>query len=146
MRLTAWALLALALTPVSAQQIYRFVAEDGTVTYSDVPAPNAESVTVDFIPAPPTSSAVRLGRRPDDGTDDDGSDASGDDSDDEGSGMTPAERAEQQCELARERVATYQRATRLYRTLPDGEREFLTDDEIAATRTQAQQELDQWCN
>lgn len=146
-RSMAFLMLAWLLTaPVSAQQIYRHVAEDGTVSYSDQPAPDAERIRVDYIQAPPASSAVRMAnsRAADDDGDSD-SDAGADPEQAE-SARSPSERAEEQCRLAQERLSAYSRATRLYRTMPDGSREFLNDDQIDAARTEAEAELDRWCN
>jgi len=50
------------------------------------------------------------------------------------------------CEKARTRLLTYNTARRLYRPLEDGEREYLTDEELDSERMAAQQLVDEWCD
>ena len=50
------------------------------------------------------------------------------------------------CEKARERLETYSTARRLYRPMADGERDYLSSEEIDAARASAQQEVDDWCD
>ncbi len=54
------------------------------------------------------------------------------------------ERAEN-CELAKDRLNRYLNARRLYKPLPNGERQYLTDDELDAERAAAQRSVDEWC-
>jgi hypothetical protein len=49
------------------------------------------------------------------------------------------------CELANARLTKYRQARRLYRDLGDGEREYLTDDELDAERAGAASEVSDWC-
>jgi hypothetical protein len=55
-----------------------------------------------------------------------------------------AERASN-CEMSRERVAKYSNAMRLYRPGPNGERVYLTNEELDAERADANRAVDQWC-
>ena len=56
-----------------------------------------------------------------------------------------AERASN-CKLSRERVAKYSTAMRLYRPGPNGERVYLTNEELDAERADANRAVDQWCS
>lgn len=49
------------------------------------------------------------------------------------------------CKSSRERVAKYRTALRLYRPGPNGERVYLTSEELDAERADAQRATDQWC-
>ena len=49
------------------------------------------------------------------------------------------------CEKAKARVKTYSEARRLYRPLENGEREYLTDDQLDAERAKAQQFVNETC-
>lgn len=49
------------------------------------------------------------------------------------------------CEKAKARVETYTNARRLYKPLENGEREYLTDDELDAERAKAQREVKELC-
>jgi hypothetical protein len=55
-----------------------------------------------------------------------------------------AERASN-CKMSRERVAKYSNAMRLYRPGPNGERVYLTNEELDAERADANRAVDQWC-
>lgn len=52
---------------------------------------------------------------------------------------------EQGCAKARERLAKYDSAHRLYKPGPDGARNYLTDEEIDAARLEARRTVDEWC-
>lgn len=56
-----------------------------------------------------------------------------------------AERASN-CKLSRERVAKYSTAMRLYRPGPNGERVYLTSEELDAERADANRAVDEWCS
>jgi hypothetical protein len=49
------------------------------------------------------------------------------------------------CEVANQRLTKYSEAHRLYREASDGEREYLTDDELDSARTKAARSVDEWC-
>jgi hypothetical protein len=49
------------------------------------------------------------------------------------------------CDLANARLTKYRQARRLYRDLGDGEREYLTDDELDTERSNAASEVSDWC-
>jgi hypothetical protein len=127
---------------VFAAEVYRQVNPDGTVTYSDRPASDsAETITI-VTRAPvnlPPSAAER----------------SADDA--QPTPEMPAEPPERSpedvaaeraanCAAARERNDRYQMSRRLYRPLPDGEREYLSDEELDAARAGAAADVEQWCN
>jgi len=50
------------------------------------------------------------------------------------------------CEKAKERVAKYSNARRLYKPGPDGERIYLSDEEIDAERAEANRAVKEWCD
>lgn len=62
-----------------------------------------------------------------------------------------AERAEKDelqaknCTLAKERLTKYSQARRLYRESDDGERSYLSEQEIDTERANAVRAIDQWC-
>lgn len=49
------------------------------------------------------------------------------------------------CEKAREQLETYDTSPRLYRPLPNGDREYLSDDELDAERANARRQVREWC-
>jgi hypothetical protein len=61
---------------------------------------------------------------------------------------TPAEVAaekERNCAAARERADRYKVSQRLFRTLPNGEREYLSDAELDEARAKADADVANWC-
>jgi hypothetical protein len=52
---------------------------------------------------------------------------------------------EQGCATARERLAKAESAHRLYRPGPDGQRIYLSDEEIDAARLEARRTVEEWC-
>lgn len=53
---------------------------------------------------------------------------------------------EANCQQARERLAKYETAHRLYKPGPDGERQYLTDEQTDAARAEARRTVDEWCS
>lgn len=58
--------------------------------------------------------------------------------------MSATDKAEQ-CKKARERYDTYMTSQRLYESLPNGERRYLTDAELDAARASAKASMDVLC-
>jgi hypothetical protein len=52
---------------------------------------------------------------------------------------------ERNCVAARERADRYSTSQRLYRTLPNGEREYLSDAELSEARAKADADVVNWC-
>ena len=147
MRIAACALL-LGLTTLTTgsfgAEVYRSKAADGTVSYSDRPqGDNPEFV---FIATPrPTIAAPQRGQATAPG-------AQAAQPAIQGEAAPPptaaqiAEMRAKNCTIARERLLTYTQSHRLYRPLENGEREYLSDDEIDAARAKAAADVEEWCN
>ena len=130
-----WFLIALLAAGTAAAQttaMYRTVGADGTVTFSDVPL-NDSSERINVI--------VRSGTQ-----------AAAHDTATEPSAATPgatedarAGETATNCARAREYQQGLQNSDRLYRVLANGGREFLTDEEVAAARENAANEVSRWC-
>ncbi len=52
----------------------------------------------------------------------------------------------EQCKAAQDRYQQYVNSRRLYRDLPGGKREYLTDKELSDARARAKQSVDDYCN
>ncbi len=141
MRFLSIMLLAMLLaTPTLANEVYRTVDDRGVVVFSDRPLSSASvRVTVETeSPAAGASQSV----------------ASADPQRDENAARErglQAARAEQAeiraeaCRQARAAVETYETSPRLYESLPDGGRRYLSDEEMAAARQQARQAVADYC-
>ena len=140
-------LLLLSAGSAWSAQVYRVVDADGNVTYSDRPdAWNAETIFINTsIATPAVASAATADNAPaEEGTIDEEGEI------DENVYAEPtaeeiaAERMER-CGIARERQERYNIAHRVYRETEDGEREYLNDTELDATRAQAAADVEEWC-
>jgi hypothetical protein len=129
-------------------EVYRSVDADGTVSYSDRPVgENSETVTITTqrpATAPPrgiASAATDTQATAADPTDELISE--------EQREPTPEERAaerERNCGIARGRLERYINSRRLYRTAADGERAYLSDEEIDEARARAAADVEEWCD
>lgn len=131
---------ALLAAPVAANEVYRTVDERGQVVYSDRPL-SAASERVVVEPRPSDANATAPEPPPASPRRQQQADA----------GTVAAARAEQQelmaeaCRQARAAVEAYERSPRLYETLPDGGRRYLSEEELVAARAQARQAVIDFC-
>src|SRR5690606_17824720 len=133
--------LALVATGSIAAEVYRSMAADGTVIYSDRPfGRDSESIIVATTDPRPMTPAPMAAARPESGTTM---------TEQQPREPTAAERAEDRaknCVTARDRVERYNISHRLYRTLPNGEREYLNDAEIDDAKARAAADVENWCD
>ena len=141
----AWSILLVLPLSAFADEVYRSIDENGQVVYSDRPdtLSVAELVVINTnAPRAPAGSplAGRAGEE--------------DESEEQPTALipregTPEEIAEDRarnCNYARQMQETYSISHRLFRTGADGEREYLTDNELAAARTKAESDVATWCD
>ena len=138
-------LAAAAGSPAAA--VYRWVDAEGQVHYSDTPQRNAERIEIESRPTDPElvrareNQAAALRAERELRTTQQAEDTTAQANDAE---RVAAERAAN-CETARQRLATYETAHRLYRPMADGEREYLSDEELDAARAEARLAVEEWC-
>jgi hypothetical protein len=147
MRALAFFLIVFVAGPALSADVYRSIDEKGIVKFSDRPdATDAERVVV--VTAPPARPAVSSAAPARSA----GDPAAGPivvDGGETRREATPAERAEERarnCEIATERAERYRTSRRLYRELPNGEREYLDDAQIDAAKAQAEADVTRWCS
>ncbi|MGD8977575.1 MAG: DUF4124 domain-containing protein [Gammaproteobacteria bacterium] len=131
------------------KEVYRWVDGAGNVIYSDVPLdPDAQPTGLTYRPTSPGQVAARQQQ------------ANAQYARAEEQAGVEAEQAEETakkreeaarqreigCAAARKRMETYTTAPRLYETLPDGGRRYLTDDEIDQARAGAMDDVTAWCD
>jgi hypothetical protein len=136
--LMAWAGMASAV-------VYKWVDAQGKVQYGDRPPDGVHAEVVELL-------GVHTGRssRPSDAPQSAASKAPASD---------PAERAakkavdddlaqtrDKQCTDAQDRYKKLIEGRKIYKTGPDGERQYLTSDEIDTERVNAKREIDEVCN
>jgi hypothetical protein len=143
----AWSIF-LVLPVVAGADIYRSVDENGVVVYSDLPTGSAERIAVRTAAARPAAAQPAPAAE---GSEDASEDAA-DDSPiyaEVPREPTPEEIAEDRarnCEYSRQMLESYSTSHRLYRQGADGERQYLSDDEIDAARAKAQSNVAAWCD
>jgi uncharacterized protein DUF4124 len=151
-RIAGCALLMLVVAAAHGADVYRSTDANGTVSYSDRPqSDDAQPIRVAVTrPAAARSAAPAARSSADAAAPAAPAAAPGDPNAGIAAeaGPTPTQLAEQRaknCTVARERQSSYSQAHRLYRALPNGEREYLSDSEIDKARTQAEADIKTWC-
>jgi hypothetical protein len=142
--------------------VYKWVDANGTVNYGDQPPAGTAAEALPIRSRRSTASAAGRSSRPMDSsatvtaaaaTDNDAGDTA-----DEGDPADPASavgdderdqllaQRQNNCKLAKQRMASYEQARRIYRPGPGGERVYLTDDELDAERATARVAVAEWCD
>lgn len=133
-----------------AQEVYVWIDRDGNPAYGDTPPPGAEAqpVSIRYQRTDRQAMAERLQRQAelDDAARLRENQQAERSAADEADRQEIARQAEANCRQARDTLARYETAQRLFRPLPDGERDYLTDAELDAERAAARRAVDQWCN
>jgi len=149
-----WSILLVIPVGAFGADIYRSVGENGEVVYSDLPGATGEGerVTVN-APAPGRSADRPAASRPATSSSENSETAPGTLGPTLNAQVpresTPDEIAadrEQNCGYARQMQERYSTAHRLYRNGPDGERVYLSDEELASARTKAESDVAAWCD
>ena len=141
------AILGLA-PPLQADTMYRTVDAEGRVTYSDRPlSPLSQRISVD-VTGPNTSEAARLSKvQAAEAAADQQRIQQGQHDAEEAKKAAAHEAVQQQrCNAARGRYATFAAGGRLFRTDADGNRVYLSDEEIDQQRTLAKAAMDSACS
>jgi len=150
--LIGFAILSLLLLsgPAAAQDVYKWVDDDGIISFSETPPADvpAERTGVRVRRTDPlllqarlvedvaTAEAINTRKAKEKEVS-------------EGRKQTAAENEEirkRNCELALERQRKYDQAHRLYRPTEGGGRDYLTDDELDNERAVANMAVNQWCS
>ncbi len=135
--------VACAVAPLAGAELYKYVDKDGKTVYSDQPPPKGEAKTLHIAPPPPPAAkgesfverdkALQKGREKEAAKEKE-----------EQRKAEEAKAKQLRCEQAREAYRTYDQGGRILQ-YKNGEREYMSDDEIAAARTKAKKEMDEAC-
>lgn len=155
-RLAAAALsLILVTAPVAMAQdasVYKWVDAQGVPHYSDQPPADATAEELNIRFKRTDRSMAQNQAKPKTAAGETAPASAAEPADAENPTVEEAERqqvlAERRatCEKAKERVAKYSNARRLYKPGPDGERIYLSDEEIDAERAEADRAVKEWCD
>lgn len=141
-----WTSLLLVPLGAFAADVYRSVDEKGIVVYSDRPSIGSKVVVIhtgESSSSRPTSRTAGNAEASDDNANQSPIAA------EIPREPTPDELAadrKRNCNVARQKLETYSTARRLYRNGPDGEREYLSDEESDKERAQAESDVAEWCD
>ena len=150
---------ALVVTPALGQQaaVYKWVDDQGVPHYSDQPPVNAASETLPIRYRRTDKSTAQARTKGNETQGDAATPPEGQQDADDAAGsadaadaaMTDRERNLAQraatCKKAQERVANYNQAQKLYKPGPNGDRIYLTDEELDAERADAERVMEEWC-
>jgi hypothetical protein len=132
----------LVCSGVASATVYKWVDAQGKVQYGDSP-PDGVNAQVVEMPgshsAPPAAERSAPSHAP-------AKPSSADDGAKQAVDSDVAQSREKQCSDAQERYKKLVETRKLYKTGPDGERQYLNSDEIDAERLAAKQDVDQICN
>jgi hypothetical protein len=140
---TAW----LAAGPAAAD-VYKFKDEQGNVLYTDKPATlpaerlNIQSQKTDTV-AVQSRQQEELKRLQD--ADNANQQAASGARDQQQAAQTSATQKADQCVKARQRYDSYMSSQRLFEQGADGQRRYLSDDELTAARASAKASMDVMC-
>ena len=130
--------------------VYRWIDEQGVPQFTDRPPSNAGAELTGIRSQRTDRSAVQARVEQRSSVDQEAAKRRSDDTADTQSAAQEREQTRAQrgdnCSQARERLETYSTARRLYRPMADGEREYLSSDEMDAAKASAEQEVADWCD
>ncbi len=140
--------LVLALSGAHAAEIYKYLDENGNVQYTDKPPTlPAQRLQIRNQPTDPAAvqereQAEQRRRAEADSQRQEQARAAADTQQAE---QLTAEDKAKRCLQARERYDTYMNSQKLYEQLPDGERRYLSSQELDATRAAAKATMEVMC-
>jgi len=148
LRLAFGLALTLTLASAASADVYRYIDPRGNVQYTDKPALlPAQKLAVQSRPTDATEveagSAAEQARTA--AADAARQQAAARQADQNKAGKVTATAKAEQCVKARERNDAYSTSKRLYETLPDGERRYLTDAELDDARARAEKAVADLC-
>lgn len=143
---------AVIATPALAQQatVYKWTDDQGVPHYSDQPPANAASEALPIRYRRTDKAAVQNRLKADEAQE--GAENLREDQQDAADASEATQREKDlaerasTCKQAQERVANYTQAQKLYKPGPNGDRVYLTDEELDAERADAQRVMEEWCS
>ena len=131
-------------------EVYRSTDANGTVRYSDRPLDeNAKPIFVAAAPRSRSSAPSQASRPNAEQAKEDGAKPRDPNNGVQAETTTPAQQAEtkaKNCQVAKQRQASYSEAHRLFKTAPNGDRQYLSDSEIDQARVRAEADVHTWCD
>ena len=135
-------LTLLASTSLNAGSIHKWTDADGNVFYGDAPPISAktEDVWVQSAPSNPGKALPRLNSPDSEAAQGNGSE----DTDSSGNGV-PADQAKAICDKAQQDLEVIMSSNRIKLKLADGSTRYLSTEEIDERKTQAEDDINRFC-
>lgn len=147
---SALALAAFLAGGSLANEVYRWVDEDGNVHYSDRPPEEGKVDVMDMPKAPrpaaAQATAVAEAREMELTQWEHAQQSAKKRAEEQAAEESEKAMRAENCEKAQVRLANYATARRVYQELENGERRYLSDEELTAARDGAQAAVDKWCD
>jgi catalase len=149
--ITAIVLIGLTISAAAEEvSVYRWIDEQGVPQFTDRPPSNAGAELTGIRSQRTDQGAVQARVEQRSSVDEEAAKRRNDSAADAQSAAQEREQTRAQrsdnCSQARERLETYSTARRLYRPMADGEREYLSSEEMDAAKASAEQEVADWCD
>lgn len=148
-RLTLMTAASLMICAVAQADVYRWLDANGVVHYTDTPPEGVESVLVPVDSRATDRQAVASQRKATIGREQAqmliNQEARAEAEEDQAAQAEYEAAMEKACAEAQARLFSYEHSHRLYRELPNGEREYYTDEEITQAREDADKAVEQFC-
>lgn len=134
--------------PLAVADVYKFTDAQGNVMYTDKPSTlpaerlNIQSRRTDVV-AVQTRTEEEMKRMQE--ADKANQQATEERKDEQQARQLSATEKAEQCNKARQRYDTYMNSQRLYQQQPNGERRYLSDEELTAARAAAKASMDVMC-
>ena len=137
------AALALAFVPLASAALYKYVDKNGKTVYSDTPPTDADAKQISAPPPPATSNGKTYVEREKEAQ------KGREKSAEEAKKTAEKDKAEQQkklrCEQAKGNLQIYTDGGRILKSNANGERDYMSDEEIEAERAKTQKIVDEAC-
>jgi hypothetical protein len=141
-------LASVLLAAPAGADVYKFKDDKGNVLYTDKPSTlpaerlNIQSQKTDIVAVQQRQEADQQRQTSEDKTTAQSTQQRADGQ--QASEMTAKDKAER-CTKARERYDVYMNSQKLYEQAPNGDRRYLSSDELVAAREQAKRSMDAMC-
>ena len=144
-------LLLLCQGVVASTTVYKTTDDDGGVVYTDRPSLHGEAETVEGLATESTDFGSLDAAEQQAAVDQAAEDVLEQQEDavaasEQEHQTAVAAQRDNNCKAAKERLTRYSNAGRLYRTDDNGEREYLTNEELDEQRQSAASSVDEWCS
>jgi hypothetical protein len=135
------AVVALALVPAASAELYKYVDKNGKTVYTDQPPTDVDAKRMSG-PAVPDKGKSYVEK---DKELEKGREKAREEAKKSGEAEKVAAAKKERCDNARSRLQIYTEGGRILKPGANGEREFLSDEEIEAERAKAQKQVEEAC-